>query len=159
MLIFSFFTNGASFVNIYILFQYVRICRSPKAFKHCERVVVMQRGSFTATATDGQILCLLMFVVGNQLTLHCKISDNKDKSKGTVHLCSRQLKRWSSCHWRVSQPQPLPLSSLLVICLTKVNASWRCSLSFPSPSQFPLLLQFFPSSSSPSFQRTKLPCA
>ena len=36
--------------------------------------------------TDGQILCLLTFVVGNQLTLHCKISDNKDKSKGTAHL-------------------------------------------------------------------------
>ena len=38
--------------------------------------------------TDVQILCLWTFVVGNQLTLHCKISDNKNKSKGTAHLWS-----------------------------------------------------------------------
>ena len=31
-----------------------------------------------------QILCLLTFVVGNQLTLQCEFSDNKIKGKGTA---------------------------------------------------------------------------
>ena len=33
-----------------------------------------------------QILCLLTSVVRNKLTLQCKISDNKFKSKGTAQL-------------------------------------------------------------------------
>ena len=36
--------------------------------------------------TAVQILCLMNFVFGNKLTLQCKISDNKFKSKGTAQL-------------------------------------------------------------------------
>ena len=35
-----------------------------------------------------QIICLLNFVIGNQLTLQFEISDNKFESKGIAHLCS-----------------------------------------------------------------------
>ena len=44
--------------------------------------------SASLNSTDVQILCFQTFVVGNQLTLQCKISDNKVESKGSARLCS-----------------------------------------------------------------------
>ena len=43
-------------------------------------------GSGKVRITAVQILCLWTFVVRNQLTLQCKISDNKVKSKESAEL-------------------------------------------------------------------------
>ena len=70
-----------------------------------------------------QILCLLTFVVRYQLTLQCKISNNKSKSKGTANLWSNvhgpTISSWCAC-LHVAVSVGVVVSQLLVDLVDEV---------------------------------------
>ena len=70
-----------------------------------------------------QILCLMTFVVRYQLTLQCKISNNKSKSKGTAHLWSNvhgpTISSWCAC-LHVAVSVGVVVSQLLVDLVDEV---------------------------------------